>query len=198
MVELDPKVQIGKILGEARSKAGLSQDALAAKMQAAGLPISSSKLAAIESGKSLPNTESARVLEGILGIDLRRFGLPQPRTHVLPEPPDREFAQVPTPPSFAPGPHPTPGEDSTVGTAVSEEPGRGKVGEYPRVTLYLDPGTKCLLDAASTVLGIPAYRLLTQSFLEHFRTLPEADRSLIERVAQQRGSRTNPSTGRVR
>jgi len=64
---------------------------------------------------------------------------------------------------------------------------RGRlVAENPRVTLYLDPQIKALLDATGSVLKAPVYKLLTEAFKQYLAQLPEADRELIEKLARRR------------
>jgi transcriptional regulator with XRE-family HTH domain len=184
----DPRAQIGSLVAKARARLGLSRDTLALRVQDAGLPISASKIEAIERGTHLPNTQSAAVLARVLGIDLGGFVLPEPKT------------LVPSPPS-APGPALQPLEVKPERAHKAARPKRPKnhtklsegpsdrsirpirIGEYPRVTLYLDPETKALLDAASSVLGVAAYQILTLAFRDHLKTLSPPDRELIERLA---------------
>lgn len=207
MAERDPGVLFGRLLSKARAEAGLSHEALALAMQGVGLPISASRLAAIEKGERLPDTEVAAALEGVLGLNLRGFELPRPKTRVLTREPcaerpaparDRAWEAsspeaAPTRPA-SPGPRPRPAPTphtapSKIGLApqrVRAGAGGTKVAEYPRLTVYVDPVTKALVEGTSSVLGVPVYQLLTTAFLRFYGDLGQADRDLIERVAAKR------------
>ena len=50
----------------------------------------------------------------------------------------------------------------------------------------LDPDTKALVEGTSGALGIPVYQLLTTAFLKFYEDLGQADRDLIEKVAEKR------------
>ena len=182
MAEGDPRVRIGKLLVKARSRAGLSQEALAAAIQEAGLPISASRLAAIEEGNRLPDTEVAAALAEVLGLDLRGFDLPQPRIHVLtgraaPEPGDEPCQDMVRPSVL---------EVAPVPPIPPKRAERTKVADYPRLTVYIEPDTKALIEGTSRVLGIPVYQLLTAAFLEYYEGLAPSDRALIVKVADKR------------
>jgi transcriptional regulator with XRE-family HTH domain len=210
VVERDPKILFGRLVSKARSKAGLSHEALALAMQGVGLPISASRLAAIEKGERFPDTEVAAALEGVLGLDLRGFELPHPRTRVLtresgteqpapvqvrasevssPKAPPSEPVSRPIPTRPAPPSHPPPPRIDPAAQRTRPGVGGTKVAEYPRLTVYLDPGTKALVEGTSSVLGVPVYQLLTTAFLRFYEGLGRADRDLIERVAAKRKER---------
>ena len=60
-----------------------------------------------------------------------------------------------------------------------------QVSKYPRVTAYLPPHLHARLQAASTVLGTPIYKLIEAALESHFEDLDDTKRELIDRVASE-------------
>jgi len=60
-----------------------------------------------------------------------------------------------------------------------------KVADYPKVTAYISPRNKARLKATSTLLGVPEWRLLEQSFETYWKSLSRKDRELTDVLARR-------------
>jgi hypothetical protein len=188
MTPADPH-KVGTLVLKARLAANLSQGGLAEAVTAKGVHLSQAKVSAIEGGKQLPSRQVADCLAQLLpGLDLSGLDLPTARATGDTAPPPKATKVETKAPTVTLDGVPSP---ATVKRESVIERHRGavkaeKVADFPRVTLYLDPGTKALLDAAVSVTGTPAYQLLTEAFRGHLAQLPKADRDLIETLAARR------------
>lgn len=157
--------EVGKQVCTARIEAGLSQTELAKQVDALGVPLSQSKVTAIESGKQLPNQEVVNVLNKVLP-DLKLKGA-FPHARVRPRgataPPVKTSVTTPE------------------AASMTRVPGT-KVSEFRRVTVYMAPEAKATLDATAAVLNESAYKILARSLAEYITRLPEADRAMIQKL----------------
>ena len=64
-----------------------------------------------------------------------------------------------------------------------------KVADYPKVTAYISPHNKARLKAASTLLGVPEWRLLEQSFETYWKSLSAKDRKLANEMVKRMAER---------
>jgi len=60
-----------------------------------------------------------------------------------------------------------------------------KVADYPKITSYITPRNKARLKAASTLMGVPEWRLLEQSFETYWKSLPAKDRKLADAMVKR-------------
>ena len=64
------------------------------------------------------------------------------------------------------------------------QPGE-RISDYERITIRLPPDGKARLMATATVTGLPAWRLLLDGIDHVIRALPDADRTLIAKLAKR-------------
>lgn len=156
---------LGQRVQAARTALGLSQAALGQKVG-----LSQAKVSCIERDTQSTSPAILKALGDALGVNLE--GLEERPTE--------------TP---SPSPAPPAAPRATIGARPRPRPKAtrtGTVSAMPRVTLYVEPEVKALLDAAANVTGTPAYKLLGDAFIRSLEGLSPEDRALVEKLAKRR------------
>ena len=57
------------------------------------------------------------------------------------------------------------------------------MSKYPKVMIYMEPGLRAQLRAASAILNVPAWKLVSEAVEQRLKQLPKADREALEALA---------------
>lgn len=72
-------------------------------------------------------------------------------------------------------------------SGVSPEGKPEKTSEYPKLTIAMRPEAKARLDAVSTLLKLPAWRILDAALDRYLEAMPVEDRRIIDSMATRMG-----------
>lgn len=77
---------------------------------------------------------------------------------------------------------------------MAQKKGRGRprkpegtplVSQLPKTMIYMKPVLRAQLNAASSILGRPAYLIVNEALEAYLKQLPKADREALEMLAER-------------
>ena len=71
-------------------------------------------------------------------------------------------------------------------SGISEGGAPERASQYPKITIYFRPAAKTKLEALSTLLGRPAWKILDEAFESYMATIPQEDRVVIEVLTKRK------------
>lgn len=75
-------------------------------------------------------------------------------------------------------------------SGVSPEGKPEKTSEYPKLTIAMRPDSKARLDAVSTLVNLPAWRIVDAALDRYLEALPVEDRNAIDSMVNRMGKHT--------